>query len=279
MRFDRIVIVDWSAANQPRQGKDSIWIAAHDRPAWNPATRAQAATDLRALCEAALMAGERLLIGADFAFGYPAGFAPALTGQDDPLAIWDWLSAHVQDDARNRSNRFHVAALANARLPGLGPFWFRPSALALPDLPLKGRARHGHGMVEHRTCETLAPGAQSVWKLGGVGSVGSQALTGIPVLNALRHSFGDALSVWPFQAPTTPIVLAEVFPSLIAPAIARHQYPTEIKDAAQVRLLAQALWRMQETQGLEAVLDTPAIAQTEGWILGLGHQDALAGHL
>ena len=273
MRFDRIVIVDWSAANTPRQGKDSIWIGPNDAAPWNPPTRSQATADVRALIDAALAQGQRLLIGFDFAFGYPAGFAAALTGRDDPFAMWDWLSEHVQDDARNRSNRFHVAAMANARMPGLGPFWFRPSALDLPDLPLKGRARHGHGMAEHRTCETLAKGAQSVWKLGGVGSVGSQALTGIPALNQLRRDYGGALAVWPFRPPTAPIVLAEVYPSLI-PAQPRNG---EVKDAAQVRTLAQALWRLQGAGHLPPLFDTPEIAKTEGWILGLGHQAALIG--
>ena len=31
--FDQYMIIDWSAANSPKRGKDSIWIARADRKA------------------------------------------------------------------------------------------------------------------------------------------------------------------------------------------------------------------------------------------------------
>lgn len=276
MTFDRIAILDWSAANQPRRGQDSIWLGVSGQSPENLPTRAAALARLQSLVTQTLANGQRLLIGADFAFGYPAGFARALTGQDGALAVWDWLDARITDDAQNRSNRFAVAAQANAALPGLGPFWFNPTREALPDLPHKGNARHSHGWPEHRRCDALAKGAQSVWKLGGAGAVGSQSLTGLPRLNQLRRAFPGAVSVWPFQPPTTPVVLAEVFPSLLAPAVAASA--GMIRDAAQVTLLSRALAAQPGLAGLLSHPSDPAIAD-EGWILGLGHEAALLSSL
>lgn len=281
MIFDRIAILDWSAANRPRRGRDSVWLGLNGAPPVNPPTRAQAEGLLDALISDTLAKDQSLLIGADFAFGYPQGFAQAITGQSGALALWDWLERHLTDDAHNRSNRFELAAAINARLPGLGPFWFNASRAALPDLPHKGSTRHGTPFAEHRRADAQAKGAQSVWKLGGAGAVGSQALTGIPVLARLRHRHPGAVSVWPFEAPTTPVVLAEVFPSLLAPQVAARLSAGTIKDAVQVSLLADALATLNRHHRLAplfATPDDPAIAD-EGWILGLGHEAALRASL
>jgi len=289
VRFDRVVAVDWSAAGRPLTGSDSIWIAQARGAAvesWNPPTRAEAEARLRALMDEALGAGERVLIGADFAFGFPAEFAQALTGQAEALAVWDWLASRVTDDARNRNNRFAVASEMNRALPGLGPFWFRPAGLDLPEVPLKGRDRHGHGLAEMRVTDAGAPGAQSVWKLGGAGSVGSQVLTGLPVLWRLREGFAGRVAVWPFERIAgADVVMAEIFPSLLREEIAavmpsrrgkpkRHDWP--VKDAVQVRMSALALARMGDGgEALLAVPDPSAPLAEEGWILGVGAEARL----
>jgi molybdopterin molybdotransferase len=77
-----------------------------------------------------------------------------------------------------------------------------------------------------------------------------------------------------------PVVLAEVYPSLLDAAVkaALAAEPDAIKDAVQVRLLAQALMRLSEDGGLAAMLAPEAPADTlreEGWILGAGHEAAL----
>ncbi|GAB4259588.1 MAG: hypothetical protein Kow0013_02410 [Pararhodobacter sp.] len=277
MIFDRVAILDWSAANRPCRGANSIWLGLDDGQAWNPATRTEAAGLLHRLVADALAQGQRLLIGADFAFGYPTGFAAALTGRADPLAVWAWLAAAIEDDAHNRSNRIAVAASINARLPGIGPFWFNPGRKDFADLPRKGLDRADHGLDDHRVTERASPGAQSVWKLGGAGAVGSQVLTGLPVLHRLRLAFPGQIAVWPFEPPTTPVILAEVFPSLLSEAVNAAMGPGAVKDAVQVRLLARALARLSARNALAPLFacpDDPAIAE-EGWILGAGQQDLL----
>jgi len=278
LRPDRLAILDWSAANRPRQGKDSIWLGLSDGTASNPRTRTLAFEALSALIEDSLTRGETLLIGADFPFGYPAGFARALTGQDGALAVWGWLARHLSDGPDNASNRIELAARINARLPGLGPFWFNPTRQAIAALPHKGSLRADHGFAEHRRADGSAKGAQSPWKLGGAGAVGSQALTGIAVLERLRRAFPGRIAVWPFEALTAPVILAEVFPSLLAAEVNARLKPGVVKDQVQVTLLARALHALPSLAPLLETPDDPRIAD-EGWILGLGHEAALRAGL
>jgi molybdopterin molybdotransferase len=283
--FDRVAVLDWSAEGRPKRGRDSIWLGVAGpggETVENLPTRAAAEARLRALVAHALAAGERLLIGADFAFGYPAGFAPGLTGQAGALAVWAWLAARIEDGADNANNRFAVAAEANRAFPGTGPFWFRPPALDLPDLPLRGTARAGHGLPERRLADTRARGAQPVWKLGTAGAVGSQALTGLPVLWRLRAAWPGQVAAWPLEPwAEAPVVLAEVFPSMLAAAVAAAEAaePRLPRDAHQVRLLSRALFRLAGEGGLAALFASPAppeVLAEEGWILGLGHEAVLA---
>ncbi|MDN5568959.1 MAG: hypothetical protein L0G27_09510, partial [Paracoccus sp. (in: a-proteobacteria)] len=88
-RFDRILIVDWSAAGRPCTGANSIWIGRDDGAAINPETRQRAWKMLRCQLSRAQKSGQRVLIGADFAFGHPAGLAQRVTGQPSALAMWD----------------------------------------------------------------------------------------------------------------------------------------------------------------------------------------------
>lgn len=280
--FDRVIVVDWSASKMPSPkvpSADAIWIAVHKNGQTTCTyhrTRADAMTLMCAEFDAAMVAGQRVLAGFDFPFGYPAGFARTVTGHDDPLFLWEDLAGRIEDAEDNANNRFDVARDLNRLFAGVGPFWGCPAAVADADLPAKGSARHGHGMPERRKIETLVASAQPCWKLYTTGSVGSQALLGIARLQALRERYGAALSVAPFQSPDTPIVLAEVYPSLLAAEIAARRGVDEIKDRAQVRVTAQALAGVPREQ-MDVMLrkgDTP-----EGWILGVGHENALRASL
>ena len=275
-RFDRVLVVDWSANATPKLGADSIWIGSAGAGAVAPRnmpTRFACMEALRTEIAAAQASGQRMLVAFDIGFGFPRGFAAHLTGRAEALAVWDWLADRVEDDARNANNRFEVAAQINRVFPGIGPFWGRPNGRDLPDLPAKGTAREGHGLAELRDTEALCAGAHPMWKLYTTGSVGSQSLLGQAHLARLRQEFTDALSVWPMEGDEAPIVLVETYLSLIDPAVKQAQnYPC--KDAAQVDLLARAFHHADMTQ-LMAVSATPETLREEGWILGAGH----AAHL
>ncbi len=290
--FDLLLIVDWSANSKPKLGADSIWIAgagpAATVPPLNLPTRAAALAHLRAMLADAVAARRRVLVGFDFPFGYPAGLAGVLGLSGPPWrAVWDEIADAIEDAPDNANNRFAVAADLNRRISGgAAPFWGRPITLTtLPDLPMRKPAAEASPLAEHRTADTWVRGPQPVWKLYTTGSVGSQALMGLPVVRALRDD--PALSgharVWPFEtglgppstAPGRPcIVLAEVYPSLF-PIAARAD---EVKDATQVRTTATALAAMDADDALAPLFAGPpaltatqrgAIESEEAWILGL----------
>ncbi len=275
-RFDRVIIADWSASSglsSPRPSKDAIWLGQCD--AGGTATsyhrsRASAETALAKAIDEAQGKGERLLIGFDFPMGFPQGFAAALTGQARAQSVWAYLAEQITDTAQNRNNRFEIAAAINQRLGAL--FWGRPASLDLPALPERKLTDYTRGIAERRAVETLIRSAQPVWKLYTTGAAGSQGLMGQPMI----HRLSRRASVWPFE-PTAQITLAEVYPSLLARAVAAD--PALIKDEAQVRLLARALYTLSQQGTLAPLFEVPEIAREEGWILGAGHADLLEGAL
>lgn len=284
MRFDRVVIVDWSASGVPKVGQDSIWIGVADAAgvrSENIRTRLLAERRLLALMQAAMSTGERLLIGTDFNHGAPAGLARHLTGQARALALWGWLAARMTDDAANRTTYRAVAAAINATLPGDGPFWGNGARADVPGLPRRKPALPP-GLSEHRATDLagrsdgLVP--KPIWQLAGAGAVGAQSLTGIAVLERLRQTLGPACAVWPFQPRRAPVVLAEVYASHLAPQVARRVAGGQVRDRAQVELLAGALLRLSQDGTLGPLFRAPlppAILHDEGWTLGTGHLWAL----
>lgn len=110
-----------------------------------------------------------------------------------------------------------------------------------------------------------------MWKLFGAGSVGSQALVGIPRVASLRNDeeLADVSSIWPFETgwkiPDAQIVHVEMWPGLVAPA------PHAVRDAGQVAGVA-AHWYDLGKRGELGQLFSPAGAcdagLEEGWIFG-----------
>ncbi len=127
-------------------------------------------------------------------------------------------------------------------------------------------------MPERRATEAAATGSFACWQLGGAGAVGSQMLMGMPVLSRLRARLGARVGVWPFEPAQRQITLVEVWPSLIAPAIAARAAPGEIRDRAQMRILAHATAALTPERRA-IMLDRPA--DPEGWIFGAGHEEWL----
>ena len=275
---DTVAIVDWSGGNDtgPRPRRDAIWLGVtrqgQDQPPAYLRNRTEAETALATLIDTERSAGRRLLIGFDFPFAYPSGFAQALTGQADPLAVWDWLDQQITDTPR-ANNRFEVAGAINRALgQGRGPFWgnARPGH-DIPGLP-RTKAGYANPFADRRAVEHAAPGSFTCWQLAGAGAVGSQVLMGLPVLARLRRRFAGHIAIWPFEPLDRPVAFVEIWPSLIDGAVKRAEAQGGIRDAHQVRLLARALARLPEPD-LRAMLHVDA--PEEGWIMGLGHEDKL----
>lgn len=293
--FDAYIVVDWSANRTPKRGADSIWYALYIRSPRglrrrrlvNPATRWQARMDLTGLLADLLAAGRRTLIGFDFPNAYPQGFARAAGFRGKPWrAVWDGLTALIEDAPDNNNNRFAVAAALNGRISGRGfPFWGCPANQVAETLTMGKNGPYGGDLLaERRLCEAYLPSTQPCWKLYTTGSVGGQALTGIPVKRALRDdpALAPHSLVWPFEtglAGAVPedcrIVLAEVYPSILAV----RPKPGEVKDALQVCATALAFARRDAEGLLAADLTGPdeltaaqrrLVEREEGWILGAG---------
>ena len=275
MKFDRVLMVDWSGGNdrgaQPK--KDAIWgCVGADGIAGDPVYLrnrqlaedwlTQTLTDMRTQ-------GYRVLVAFDLCFAYPTGFATQLIGSEDTLALWDWFAARVTDSAAS-NNRFDLAAQINTQFPGVGPFWFNGLQRDIAHLPRKGTDRQGHGLPEKRAADLAITGSFSPWQLAGAGAVGGQVIMGLPTLSRLRRTFGTDLCVWPFEPAKAPIVLAETYFSLLPDLVSASSEP--IKDAAQVALYARAFSALPATE-MEAIMDVAP--HSEGWVLGAGHADTL----
>lgn len=269
--FDRYLMADWSASNTPKRGKDSIWIgtaaAEGDVTLTNPATRAEAYGLILNEVREAEARGHRLLLGFDFAFGYPSGTAERFGGWQ---GLWAAI-AELEDNPDNSNNRFELAARLNSHFEGDGPFWCYPHQHhgRYPGLPFHcPKEAYGRSLPPRkRRAEEAAPGAQEVWKLTGAGAVGSQALTGIAMLERLRRE--TSAKIWPFETlGEAQITVAEIFPSLHEPDPSE-----EIRDAGQVRATINALRMPYACPPLSSHLSAPRFAPPEviaeeGWILG-----------
>lgn len=268
--YDTVVMVDWSGGNDrgPAPAADAIWACvAREGRAEEPVylrNRQVAEAWIAEMLTAERAAGRRVLAGFDFPFGYPAGFARALTGAASPFALWDWFEARIEDAPR-QNNRFDIAGQINRDMGGKGPFWFNPLRRDIEGLP-RNRQNYENPFSERRAAEAQASGAFTCWQMGGAGAVGSQVFMGLPVLARLRRQFNAR--VWPFEPLTGDIAFVEIWPSLTLGAAPDGQ----IKDAWQVREVARMV-SILTPETLARLLDVDA--PEEGWIFGLGHEAVL----
>ena len=290
--FRAYVMVDWSAASAPRLGRDSIWIAVAERVRGkavrrtdlvNLRTRAEAATWIEARLVALAKKG-RVLAGFDFPFGYPAGTAARLGLNGTAWrSLWTELAASIADGADNANNRFDLAEEWNRRIGGEAfPFWGNVREEPRAHLVRRGCRAHGPGdLPRRRLADARVPGAHPVWQLAGNGSVGSQALLGIPRVWQIRHAprLEKVAAIWPFETgladdPGRRVILAESYPSLVKAKRLAH-LP---KDAGQVAAMVEAFARADGAGSLSNWFcgdpdmspdDRAAVEREEAWILGL----------
>ena len=260
----------------------------------NTATRALALALIRDELLAGRFANRRVLLGFDFAFGYPRGFAAALGLEGSPWsAVLDRFHVGVEDSPDNDHNRDAFASGCNALVAGggPGPFWGCTAGAAGPHLTTRRVGVFDFpyaGMAEYRETERrarLMPGIQpqSVWKLNQGVSVGGQTILGLKYLAELRSDGeagpGGRMAIWPFETGwgvpggADRVVLAEIFPSVLG---IEAGLANSVRDLAQVRTCVRES-AAKDAAGLlgeefgppvgltDGQLDT-AISE-EGWIL------------
>jgi len=288
--FQAYVMVDWSAASKPTTGPDSIWIGVLKRnvrfqmafEAHNPATRVDAEKMLNGILDDLKRKSERALVGFDFPLAFPRGTAAALKLSGEPWrAVLDFVAKEVKDKPDNTNNRFQVGAKMNRLMTGEAfPFWGAPARDEQTMLSAKRPREHTESdLPELRLTEQAVKGPSSIWKLYYQGSVGGQALTGLPVIKRLRDA--RAVKLWPFETGWRPLtagdlvdvdaVFAEIYPSLFGAKPAAG----ETKDQAQVRAACERFNALDEKAQLAAAFgpskDDPrrdVVEREEGWILG-----------
>ena len=301
--FDAYVMVDYSAAEGKKVGDSSVWIGVVKRDVrfrlsyecFNPETRALALEQLKTLLADLHRRGDRVLLGFDFALGFPRGTVKKLALETTTpwQSMWQFLSKNIVDKPDNSNNRFAVAAKMNRLMTDQAyPFWGCPKSAAQKWLSTLKPESIGD-FPEHRLTESYIrekkarigqkpAQAKSQWQMHGAGVVGGQSMLGITMVQKLLQTLGDKAQVWPFQmgfaaltvdglAPFS-TVLTEIYPSLfeIVP-----EY-NEVKDAAQVRTVAHKMAELDDRGELAALFDAPTLSQDdllialqeEGWVLG-----------
>ncbi len=294
--FDVYIAVDWSARNAPSRvlpSADAIWVGEHsadsspDTTSAGPLyfrTRKLAERHIQSRLHAHLGERRRIFIGFDFAYAFPAGFAASLgySGNRPWRWLWSELANLITDDPSNKNNRFQVASHLNARCGtnAPGPFWGCPAASTTLTLTstMLGRFAYpypvepGYSLERLRLTEQLLPGVQPVWKLLGAGSVGSQALLGIPVVKRLRDdpALAENSRVWPFEtgftATPTPssgpsVVHAEIWPGVVND---RLDPAHPIRDQAQVHAYVMWLAELDRRDQLGALFANGGDRSKEG---------------
>lgn len=294
--FHAYVMVDWSAASKPTTGADSIWIGVLKRnvrfqlnyESFNPPTRKEAEALLDKILADLAKKGERALVGFDFPLGFPRGTSAALKLNSGPAwaEMLKFVALETKDKPDNVNNRFQVGAKMNRLMTGEAfPFWGCPAKDEQTTLKTKRPRDHAAGdLPEFRFADVAMKGPQSPWKLYYQGSVGGQALTGLPVVKRLKDARGERVRLWPFETGWKALgpvdlegveaVFAEIYPTLAG----AKPGAGEIKDAAQVRAIGEWFAALDEKDrlgaafGPKAGLD-PAMVETvateEGWILGV----------
>jgi len=300
-QFDEYLVVDWSARSTPSTGRDTVWVAHGQRvgarldlSTENPPTRAEGMDRVAAILDRALRSGRRVLLGFDFSFGYPAGFAEVtagLTSAGRPpwRRTWELLAARVEDRPDNTNNRFEAADKLN-EATGTRLFWGRPrgrldglrSLSATTEVP--AHLRPNPSAALRRAEQAAGRGIRSSWQLYGRCSVGGQTLVGLPALRALVDGRPEALAVWPFdtgfspepafRGRPAPVVVAEVWPSAFS-----ADPGGSVRDEGQVLGTVRAI-ADRDARGLGGWFDPPTVAALkpegrlaveaeEGWILGV----------
>lgn len=294
--FDAYIMVDWSSSSCPVTGNNSIWIASG---AWsgrtfaagspqNTSTRAQAVNELRKRVVRWRDEGKRVLVGFDFAFGYPAGFASALGltsvgGTCAWKALHEHFASNVTDSPQNAHNRDAFADECNRKVGAPGPFWGCAASAITRSLTQQriGCFNFPHHKLEEWRATDLAARTrvitQSVWKLNCGVSIGGQTILGIKHLDELaRVVHGHR---WPFEGWTTPIEpaiwFAEIFPSLVqypewAEEYEKRRDRTQVQSCVRQAAERDAAGKLKGDFAKPSRLDAATLARVEGeegWIL------------
>lgn len=289
MDYERILGIDWSGAEKPANQR--IYVAELD-PAARRITTLVRAADRRAVerfldggeLEPAarwqdqptprrLGTGQGALVGLDFAFSLPAGFAQPGIGRN-----WSWADL-ARWTASLENTKLESAIRTEPRLRR--QFFLGKGDPAEPLLRTTERELVDRGRAR----------PTSVLHLVGAQQVGRGAIRGIPMLARLRACRRAA--IWPFDPPAGErlgLTIVEVFPRLwLMPGMRKQRRADRraqlghweregigFEDSARAACIASpdAIDAAAAAIGLAALdrlrppEELPDVAEREGWIAG-----------
>lgn len=245
----RVVAVDWSGAKVGPEKR--IWLAevvgGEVVRLEDGRSRAEVIDEVISIGAASRLAQEHLVVGLDFAFGFPIAIANRMFADLDSRSVWSAVRDEGEDWLRECEP----------------PFWGRPG---------KPNPHGERGILETRfeaqfratelalRAEGLSP--KSILQIGGAGSVGTGSLRGMPHLLTLAEA---GFSIWPFDEATD-LTVFEMYPRIhTGPVVksselARKQYLADRDLPADV--LASTAKSEDAFDALISALDISAILRS-----------------
>jgi hypothetical protein len=146
---------------------------------------------------------QRLLIGFDFAFGFPYEACGYLGGHangvDDIFALWKLIDAKSSGDADFGCSHFVADPIYSTLFWTAGP---KPKEWV-------ERKRQ----TEHVCAELTKTRPDTLYKLLHSKQVGKASLTGMRVLHHVRSCKSHRVAIWPFEKPRTSVAV-EIYPTM-----------------------------------------------------------------
>lgn len=192
----RIIAIDWSGAAKGASSK--IWLAeVHQNNLIRLESGRDRAEVINHIIDYASKVSEKIVVGLDFAFSYPRWFTNK-QGARSIEDVWKFTKENGAEWLRNCPC----------------PFWGRPGK-SKPELPEHFR------VTEHRAGKHPNIDPKSVFQIGGVGTVGTGSIRGMPYLLKLRNEAG--FSIWPFHGVGSRMVI-EIYPRLLTGPVIKSDY-------------------------------------------------------
>jgi len=264
MLFQEYIGIDYSGAGAPDKATDAIQVfrAARSGLPERVAPDGKSRWSRKALAEwlaERLRGPERILVGLDHAFSFPAACLNELG-----LASWPAFLARFREEWKTDERAVKPARESLKK-------WIKVEKKLLG------------GLDRYRLTERWTSAAKSVFRYGVSGSVYHSSHAGIPWLLYLREQVGPRLHMWPFEGfgfEADQSVVAE-----IDPAIFKNRYAMELPEKHRggknegdvLDAFAVCRW-LQQTDLAEALpryfeppLDREQreLVRLEGWILGI----------